>query len=75
MNEEIIADDVPPITPEMEVEFTRKASYQSISDPIFFQWQRGEKTKEDWLASVQAINDANPYPVKKTTKKAATEEA
>lgn len=62
--EEVLADDVPPITPELEVEFARKAAYGSISDPIFFQWQRGEKTKEEWLAAVQAINDANPYPVK-----------
>lgn len=73
MEDELIADDVPPITPELEVEFARKAAYGSISDPIFFQWQRGEKTKEEWLASVQAINDANPYPVKKS-KKATTEE-
>lgn len=34
------------------------------SDGIFFQYQRGEKTEQEWLDAVQAINDANPYPVK-----------
>lgn len=34
------------------------------SDSIFMQYQRGEKTEQDWLDAVQAINDANPYPVK-----------
>ena len=33
------------------------------SDGIFFQYQRGEKTEQEWLDAVQAINDANPYPV------------
>jgi hypothetical protein len=70
MENETAAEELPEMTPEEKVEFTRKAEYESISDPIFFQWQREEKTKEEWLAAVQAINDANPYPVKeKTTKK------
>lgn len=34
------------------------------SDSIFMQYQRGEKTEQEWLDAVQAINDANPYPVK-----------
>lgn len=40
----------------------RKLGYQMYSDPIFFQWQRGEKTEQEWLDAVQAVNDANPYP-------------
>lgn len=52
------------------VESARRAEYVTQSDPLFFQWQRGEKTKEEWLAAVQAINEANPYPVEtKTTTK------
>ena len=64
MENQIVIEELPEMTPKQLVEFTRKAEYQSISDPIFFQWQRGEKTKEDWLAAVEAINNANPYPVK-----------
>lgn len=46
------------------VKQTRQLQYQQISDPIFFEYQRGEATKQEWLDAVQAINDANPYPVK-----------
>lgn len=42
----------------------RQAAYQRDADPIFMQYQRGEKTEQDWLDAVQAIKDANPYPVK-----------
>jgi uncharacterized protein HemY len=34
------------------------------SDAVFMKYQRGEATKQEWLDAVQAINDANPYPVK-----------
>jgi hypothetical protein len=34
------------------------------SDSVFMKYQRGEATKQEWLDAVQAINDANPYPVK-----------
>jgi hypothetical protein len=41
---------------------TRHAEYIKTSDPIFFEWQRGTKTQDDWDAAVQAVKDANPYP-------------
>lgn len=41
----------------------RQAGYQQISDPIFMQYQRGEATEQQWLDAVQAVKDANPYPV------------
>ncbi len=44
------------------VEKTRADQYRQISDPIFFQYQRGTKTEQDWLDSVQYIKDNNPYP-------------
>ena len=44
------------------VEKTRASQYREISDPIFFQYQRGTKTEQEWLDAVQAIKDANPYP-------------
>jgi len=34
------------------------------SDAVFMKYQRGEATEQEWLDSVEAINDANPYPVK-----------
>lgn len=40
----------------------RKSAYISESDPIFFQWQRKEKTEKEWLDSIQAINERFPYP-------------
>ncbi len=45
------------------VEKNRADQYREISDPIFFQYQRGTKTEQEWLDAVQAIKDANPYPV------------
>ena len=44
----------------------RQAGYQSTSDPIFMQYQRGEATEQAWLDAVQAVKDANPYPVQET---------
>lgn len=41
----------------------RRLAYQTESDPIFFQWQRGETyTEEDWKAKVDEINERLPYP-------------
>lgn len=31
-------------------------------DTIFMRWQRGEATEQDWLDSVNAVKQANPYP-------------
>lgn len=42
----------------------RQQQYAKLADPIFMQYQRGEATKEQWLAAVQTVKDANPYPVK-----------
>lgn len=44
------------------VESARQAAYQKQSDPIFFEYQRGDKTQEEWLDAVQAVKDAHPYP-------------
>jgi hypothetical protein len=44
----------------------RQAEYARLSDPIFMQYQRGEATEQEWLDAVQAVKDANPYPVKDT---------
>jgi hypothetical protein len=48
------------------VKSARHAAYiaPSGSDAVFMKYQRGEATEQEWLDAVQAINDANPYPVK-----------
>jgi hypothetical protein len=45
-----------------QVEQARAQAYRETSDPIFFEYQRGDKTESEWLAAVQAVKDANPYP-------------
>jgi hypothetical protein len=40
----------------------RQVAYRETSDPIFFEYQRGDKTEAEWLAAVQAVKDAHPYP-------------
>jgi hypothetical protein len=44
------------------VELARQVAYRKTSDPIFFEYQRGDKTEAEWLAAVQAVKDAHPYP-------------
>ena len=41
---------------QLEKDFKR-SQYQSLSDPIFFKYQRGEKTREEWLAIVKQIHN------------------
>jgi hypothetical protein len=55
--------------PEVQYEFAyerveraRAAAYLKHSDQIFFQWQRGTATKQEWLDAVQLVKDAHPYP-------------
>ena len=49
------------------VQKARQVAYQAESDPIFFDYQRGEVTEQDWLDAVQAVKDAHPYPVDPST--------
>jgi len=44
------------------VENARRAEYQATSDPLFFEWQRGDGTEQAWLDAVAAVKAANPYP-------------
>ena len=44
------------------IESARQAAYRTQSDPIFFEYQRGDKTQQEWLDAVQAVKDAHPYP-------------
>jgi len=44
------------------VEQARLTEYQATTDPLFFEFQRGDATEQAWLDAVQAVKDANPYP-------------
>lgn len=40
----------------------RRQGYQTISDPVFFQWQRGEKTEQDWADARAEVEALYPIP-------------
>lgn len=40
----------------------RAAAFQREADPLFFKWQAGEGTKEDWEAKRAEIRERYPYP-------------
>jgi hypothetical protein len=44
------------------VEQARANAYRETSDPLFFKYQRGTATEQEWLTAVQAVKDAHPYP-------------
>jgi hypothetical protein len=45
-----------------QVEQARAQAYRETTDPIFFQYQRGDATEAEWLAAVEAVKAAHPYP-------------
>lgn len=44
----------------------RRQGYVRISDPVFFQWQRGEKTEQDWKDAIAEVNALYPIPGEET---------
>jgi len=44
------------------VEAARLLAYEQTSDPLYFKWQRGDGTQEEWLAAVAKVKLDNPYP-------------
>ena len=56
----------PEVKHEIDCDFVaiqRKEAYLQISDPLFFQYQRGEVSEQDWLDSVNSIKEMYPYPI------------
>jgi hypothetical protein len=45
-----------------QVQENRRQAYIRDADPLFFGYQRGENTEQEWLDAVQAVKDAHPYP-------------
>jgi len=40
----------------------RVLAYRHEADSLFFKWQRGEATEQEWLGKVQQIRERYPYP-------------
>jgi hypothetical protein len=55
-----------PLKVRKEVEDARKAAYQQIADPVFFQYQAGEATEQEWLEARASVVTAHPYPQEET---------
>ena len=43
-----------------ETEASRKAAYIAEADPLFFKWQAGEGTQEEWQAKREEIRQRYP---------------
>jgi len=43
---------------------SRAQAYRETSDPLFFKYQSGEATEEEWQAARQAVREMYPYPEK-----------
>ena len=43
-----------------EAEASRKAAYIAEADPLFFKWQAGEGTQEEWQAKREEIRQRYP---------------
>lgn len=51
---------VPCVVADMPMDLVRAEQYRLRADPLFFKWQRGTATKEDWLAEIQKIKEEYP---------------
>lgn len=45
-----------------EIRLARQAAYQLTADPLFFKYQAGEATEQEWLDARAAVVAAHPYP-------------
>ena len=68
---DIAAPYIPPPEPTPEeilaaelaaAQANRQAAYAQEADPLFFKWQAGEGTKEEWEAKREEIRARYPYP-------------
>lgn len=58
-------DDPGPVpasaTPAQEqIDAQRQQAYQAESDPLFFKWQRGQATEQEWLDKIAEIKQRYP---------------
>ena len=50
----------PSVPTKAQIDALRKAAYQDEADPLFFKWQRGESTQQEWFDKIADIR--NRYP-------------
>lgn len=53
----------PTVDPQSAIDFRQvslRAAYEAESDPLFFQWQRGEATQQEWLDKIAEIKSRFP---------------
>jgi len=48
---------------QAQAEAQRAEAYRTESDPLFFKWQRGSSTEQEWLDAVASIKARYPDPV------------
>ena len=58
-----VLDPPEPPAPTLEQqEAARQAAFEREADPLFFKWQAGEGTEEEWLEKREEIRARYPYP-------------
>ena len=62
MDEDEPVEEVPPVDLAMDVSLARKSAFINEADPVFFKWQRGEATRQDWLDAVASVKLRYPKP-------------
>lgn len=55
-----------PAREKAAAEEARRDAYVRISDPVYMQYARGVKTKEEWLAAVAEVEALYPIPGEET---------
>ena len=45
-----------------KIRYFRQVAYASNTDPLFFKYQAGETTKEEWLEAREKVARLYPYP-------------
>lgn len=46
---------------QAKIEQARRDAYAIEADPLYFGWQRGENTEQEWLDKVAEIRARHPY--------------
>lgn len=59
VTKKLIVKDI--VVTDEEQKLKRAYAYKMESDPMFFKYQRGEITKEDWLNKIEEIKQRFPY--------------
>jgi len=63
VDESLVAAEIErlnPIKSAEQADANRKAAYIAESDPLFFKWQRGEATEQEWKDKVAEIKARYP---------------